>query len=119
MAATPVEADLVLSSGREEMSIKDRAGLLRVDMDWLRGQKPPMPREASKRRAFFNVNGASIHDANCLIGYADSVVHLLGRGSKISLDRLGLSELECQMMAWRRGGHAEYKRTRARQKALR
>lgn len=124
------DVDLVMVSGREGMDVCDRFELLAADAEWLASvalQPPPSgPRGARVQiEQWWRVNGESVHD------HANLVMHLRGiclmfelGGRRGQLAVEGLSEAECDVLAWRRGGHQELKqiklerRTRARREVV-
>lgn len=86
-----------LTSGRESLPIEDRIGLLSYDRMWL---------------ASLPGNGMEIHDRNNLL----EVIAILSYcWNKQNLRHIVDNEIlyaEVMVMAWRRGGHQEYKRVK-------
>jgi hypothetical protein len=123
------EADLVSTSGRESMSVKDRIDLLRHDLVQLQhavagielglGKLAPSVRS----RKVQGPTGATIHDYNCLIGWVRGTILLfdraIERGTPIAKLQKGAdrmcSDAECLILAFRRGGQPEYRKTRIAQ----
>lgn len=109
--------DFVNVSGREDMSVSDRIGLMRAELMF-----PP----------FGGVTEASIaatqaiHDVKLTIcrirGTIDLYDAAIARGTtKARLEHgadLMMSPTECLILAWKRGGHLEYQRIRAAQRRL-
>lgn len=103
------QIDLINSSGRESEPISDRVGLLRAALLY-----PP----------FTGVPVCSvtqeIHDVKLTIGWIRGAIELydaaIARGqTEAKLSRgadLIFSPVECLVLAWKRGGHAEYQRVR-------
>lgn len=109
------DADLIRTSGRENLSVADRIGLMRHDL-----LIPPFTGIDGGTRA---VNQA-VHDLKLTVGAIRGTIQLyeqaiargeteerLARGA----DRM-LSDIECQILAWRRGGHREWQRVRKAQR---
>ena len=125
---TPLVANLITSSGREELSLADRIGLLRADMEWLRRYCPTFESREDRRQTYrdfiFGPSGQTIHDVNCTLGYASMLVGIHERAVAQNITNhlpvrdgaCSLSELECQILAWRRGGLREYKNVREQQR---
>lgn len=109
--------DLVERSGREGLSLTDRAGLLRAD---LLGK--PFTGIDDGTRAV----SQAIHDLKLTVGAIRSTITLyeqaLKRGQTDETLKKGarsfFSPIECQILAWRRGGHREWLRVRAEQRRL-
>lgn len=107
--------DLVSASGREDMSVGDRIGLMRADL-----MQPPF---AGVTEATIAATQA-IHDVKLTIcrirGTIDLYDAAIARGTtEARLERganLMLSPVECLILAWKRGGHREYVRIRAEQR---
>lgn len=93
-------ADFVHTSGRENLSPEDRVGFLASDeMQIMSAGRPP--------------TAADSHLYGSLVGCI--------RGAQMSGEwavRMR-SEVECQVLAWRRGGWEEVRRVRAAQKLAR
>jgi hypothetical protein len=106
------------------MTVTERIDLLRHDITWLehaRGGIESTVNAASpseRHRLVQGASGAAIHDFNCLIGWLRTTVNMFDRAVKkgTSLDALQrgadrmCSDAECRVLAFRRGGHMEYKR---------
>lgn len=104
------EFDGVLRSGREDLPLSERIGLLRVDSAWLGGMEPSGPG--------FRGGGDFVHDLRCLYAYINDLVYTCERkptwGEGCFDDGTPrvdfVSRLECRALAWRRGGHQEERR---------
>jgi hypothetical protein len=108
-------SDLVNLSGREDMPVSDRIGLLRAEL---------------MLAPFGGVSEATIaatrtiHDIKLTIvgirGIIDLCERAYARGeTDVTLGRgahLMLSPIECLVLAWKRGGHREYLRVRTMQR---
>ncbi len=98
--------DMISVSGREDLPLGDRIGLLEQDILLFQMQ-------VAKFKAG---DGYSIHAVNSLVGLARGEVALYYRDSEFrerlytNLPRVAarLAGLECLMMAWKRGALAEY-----------
>lgn len=109
--------DLVNVSGREDLSVGDRIALLRADLmnDPFRGISEVTI--ASSR---------TIHDLKVTVGLVRSTLEMCDRAyargeTDLTLAKgayLVLSPVECAVLAWRRGGHHEYQRVIAAQRAI-
>lgn len=105
------EPDLITTSGRENLAIADRIGFLESDL-----MKPPFLGIGEDTRAV----SMSIHDLKitiCIIrGTIDLYRQAKARGTEDAVlergAKLVVSPVECQVLAWRRGGHLEWKRVR-------
>lgn len=103
--------DLFSWSGREGSSVADRIGMLRADLMYA-----PFNGITDTTRAATQ----AIHDIKLTVGAVRSVIELydaaLVRG--VTEDKLAkgadgiLSDIECWILAWRRGGHPEYEKVR-------
>lgn len=104
-----VEPDLITESGRESMTLQDRMDLLESDL-----MREPFLGITQETRA----SSQTIHDLKVTIGYVRGTVDLYRqakrRGTADELLQRGarsmVSPAECWILAWRRGGHAEWKR---------
>jgi len=108
---------LVTASGREDLSVSDRIGLLRA---------------ALLHTPFNGITDTtvaatqSIHDLKLTIcdirGTIDLCERAYARGETDATlargARLVLSPIECLVLAWKRGGHLEYQRIRTAQRGL-
>lgn len=108
--------NLVSRSGREPLSVKDRIDLMRADL-----MTPPFSGVSDQTRAVTQ----SIHDLKMTIGRIRNTIALYecarARGTtdeqlQNGADRM-LSDTECLVLAWRRGGHREYDRVHRAQRA--
>jgi hypothetical protein len=105
--------DLIHRSGRESLTINERIDLLRADV-----QQAPFTNVPER-----SVN-QSIHDLKLTIGRIRSTIELYeqakARGTTDAQLQQGadlvLSDTECLMLAWRRGGHLEYVRVQRAQR---
>jgi hypothetical protein len=109
------DPDLIERSGREGLSLTDRAGLLRHDL---------------LIRPFNGITDATsavtqvIHDLKLTVGAIRNTIALyeqaIERGQTDETLKKGarsfFSPIECQILAWRRGGHREWLRVRAEQR---
>jgi hypothetical protein len=117
-------ADLITTSGRESMTVTERIELLRNgDMNWLLfsvGKLETLVAGTTGQKRYRLVQGptgAAIHDYNQLVGWTRNTITLydraIERGTPVEQLQRGankmLSDLECRIMAFRRGGHEEYK----------
>lgn len=108
---------LVNVSGREDLSVGDRIGLLRAAL-----LHPPLN---GISEATIAVNQA-IHDVKLTVCDIRGTIELCERAyargeTDATLARgahLVLSPIECLVLAWKRGGHLEYQRIRAAQRRL-
>lgn len=87
--------DLVTTSGREDMTMGDRMGLLAWNRVWLEVQPG---------------NGAVVHDRAQLLEIMTLLDHCHTKSSLQYVLAREISSVECLVMAWRRGGHTEYRR---------
>ncbi len=107
------EPDLVSVSGREDLPVGDRVGLLRAAL-----LSPPL-------------NGLptcsvtqEIHDLKLTVGWTRGAIGLydaaVARGENGDRLQRGshliLSPVECLILAWKRGGHREFERIRSAQR---
>lgn len=84
-------------SGREDLPVVDRIGLLVYDKLWLEG----LPGDA-----------AMVHDRANLVAMISMMRDCSELGILSHIVERELSTAECLVMAWRRGGHQEYRRIR-------
>ncbi len=80
-------------SGRETLSPTDRRGLLGADLLWLQTARPE----------YDGQNGMHIHQISSLISNVRTCV-----GYDNAWTRAHISKIELLVLAWRRGGYAEY-----------
>lgn len=107
--------DLVNISGRESLSPKDRIDLMRADL-----MAPPFFGIMESTRA----SSQTIHDLKLTTGAIRGTIELyeqaISRGQTDETLAKGadqfFSDIECQILAWRRGGHREYQRIRKQQR---
>lgn len=118
--------NLVTESGRETMELGERVALLAADVEMLKsGQKfyhgadvPFMdePRRADwddwQLRTEQDDHGNKAHAFNSLLGILSGVLQLHERGKIGALKPGHLSRVECELLAWRRGGFYEWRRVR-------
>lgn len=106
--------DLVMTSGREDLSIKERIGLMRATLFF-----PPFNGITKDTPAATQ----AIHDLKLMIGRIRNTIELYDRAvargeteERLAkgADRM-LSDTECLILAWKRGGHLEYERVRRAQ----
>jgi len=103
--------DLYTRSGRESLSPGDRIELLRADI-----MQEPFLGISSETRA----TSQTIHDLKLTIEAVRGTIKLyeeaLARGQTKETLAKGankvMSNIECVILAWRRGGHREYQRIR-------
>ena len=103
--------DYITVSGREDLSLSDRIDLLEANL-----MRPPFFGTDSLTPA---VN-RTIHDLKITIGYVRDVIDLYRAARKRGKTDEQLSAgavrfiapAECWVLAWFRGGHAEWKRIR-------
>ncbi len=88
------------------MPIADRVDLIRADATWLTSIQPEPP-AGRWTRAFSNQNGAVIHD---LVNTTHWIISCADQHHRHPMSGEMLSRMECAILAWRRGGHEEYKR---------
>lgn len=114
------DPDLVWTSGREALEPTARIGLLEADILWLQGA---MPRYApgTDYGAFDRANGSTVHAINQAIGVIRSAAARWRRfaalpayttGTARAWANAALTSIECDVLALRRGGVAEYHRVR-------
>jgi len=108
------DIDLITTSGRETLTVKDRVGLLRAALFY-----PPFNGITQDTRAATQ----AIHDLKLTIGWMRGTIDLYDRAVERGqteealakgADKM-LSRVECVILAWKRGGHPEYKRVRRAQ----
>lgn len=112
----PTDEALISHSGRESMTPRDRARLLEAEL-----MQPPFIGISSATVAASN----QIHDLKVTIGVVRDAVHLydqaIARGQTDATLAKGadyfFSDVECWILAWRRGGYREYVRVRLAQRA--
>jgi hypothetical protein len=112
----PIDGALVSRSGRESLSPSDRARLLEAEL-----MQPPFIGISSATVAATN----QIHDLKVTIGVVRDVVRLYDRAIASGRTDATLtkgadfffSDVECWILAWRRGGYREYVRVRLAQRA--
>jgi hypothetical protein len=103
--------DLVNVSGRENLPVSQRVALLAADLMF-----EPFVGITEASRA----SSQTIHDLKLTVGRIRGTIELhaeaVARGQNDETLAKGadsfLSETECLVLAWRRGGHREYKRVR-------
>lgn len=110
--------DLISTSGRETMSVSGRIGLLQAELLFapFTGVGPETPARTQP-----------IHDLKLTIGWIRNTIELharaVARGQNDETLAKGantmLSWLECLVLAWKRGGHEEWKRVRREQEVRR
>lgn len=106
-------ADLVATSGRETLSLRDRIDLLRAEL-----LQPPL--NALPGRSVTQ----AIHDLKILIAIVRSTIQLVDEriAAGVAWERMEpgasrfVAPIECQLLAWRRGGHVEWQRVRRAQR---
>jgi hypothetical protein len=104
-----ITPDMISVSGREDLPLDDRIGLLEQDILLFQMQVAK----------FKTGEGSSIHAINSLIGAASGTITLYNRDGKLSVFSMGyLPKLECLMMAWKRGALSEYQRVDLAQRKL-
>jgi len=103
-------ADLITESGRENLNPDDRVALLAADAEQLRGNKLVPPDDTKARRAFYEANGATIHALTGLIGWIMNLQALWAKNLRAKITSEMLSQIECCVLAWRRGGYVEHHR---------
>ena len=104
--------DLIAVSGRSDLPTADRVGLLRAAL--LHRPLVGIPVRSVTQE---------IHDLKLTVGWIRSAVELydaaVARGeTEARLSRgadLVLSPVECLVLAWKRGGHREFRRVRSAQ----
>lgn len=109
--------DLITLSGRESNTVAERIDMLRTDLMY-----EPFLGISSETRA----SSQTIHDLKLTIGRIRNTIALYEqakkRGTSDELLEKGanrmMSDTECLVLAWRRGGHKEYERVRREQRAL-
>lgn len=109
--------DLITRSGREGLPVADRIGMLRADL-----LHEPFLGISSETSA----SSQTVHDLKLTIGRIRGTIELYEMAKKrgTSDERLEkradqmMSDTECLVLAWRRGGHPEYERVRREQRAL-
>lgn len=109
--------DFITTSGRENLRVSDRIGLMHQDLLLV-----PLNGITSNTRAV----SQAIHDLKLTVGRIRSTIELydraIERGVPEALLARGadhvLSDTECLILAWRRGGHQEYLRVRREQRML-
>jgi hypothetical protein len=114
VVAAEVAFDLIATSGREDLPVVDRIGLLRAAL-----LSPPLARIPERSVT------QEIHDARLTAGWVRAAIELYDRAiargqTEATLARGArrmLSPVECLVLAWRRGGHVEYERVRQAQRA--
>lgn len=91
--------NLVTESGREHLSLADRAGLLDADVFSLMQLKPE----------YDGSNGSTCHEFNRLVSMIRSCARACRDDSPSAAGwrTAHLSRTECLVLAWRRGGHEE------------
>jgi hypothetical protein len=112
----PTDETLVSHSGRESMSPNDRARLLEAEL-----MQPPFIGISNETVAATN----QIHDLKITIGAMRGVIELYDRAVARGQPEASLvkgadyffSDIECWVLAWRRGGYREYVRIRLAQRA--
>lgn len=103
--------NLITESGREHLSLADRAGLLEADVLDLQRNAPKYDHQ--KAVADWAQYGHPVHAFNVLIGNVRQCAEL-ARRPEVRPDTLRLiSTIECLVLAWRRGGVAEHDRVHA------
>lgn len=103
--------DLVTASGREGLPVSERAALLAADI-----MQPPFT--LIPQQLYGYTVTQSIHDIKLTIGWIRNTLTLyeraVSRGQTDETLAKGanrfFSGMECHVLAWRRGGHAEFVR---------
>lgn len=112
--------DLVRVSGRENLEPADRIGLLEADATWLMGAMPKHE-PGGDYGVFDRANGSTVHAHNSTIGAIRSAAARWSRVSALpnytpTAGRIwadaALSQIECDVLALRRGGIVEFNRVR-------
>lgn len=85
-----------MKSGREDLSLADRQGLLASDALWLQGFN------VTRDEANLDLYWSTSHARNQLLGAVRSCT------KDSDWARRNISKVECMVLAWRRGGYAEY-----------
>jgi hypothetical protein len=139
--------DLITTSGRERMPLAERVGLLEADAVYLASIRPQPIRgriSLANGRTVHDINVTigfaraigfryrqladhararaavleALEAAAKRLSAAHSVHHQTAPAAKALLDLAdACSQVECDVLAWRRGGFEEYQRVRAAQRA--
>lgn len=101
--------NLITESGREHLSLADRAGLLNADLLWFQMNRPKYDRSDKSTDAPCHAAGALLGRIRACIKACTSKEVLNG----VSWGTINLSKVECEVLAWRRGGYVEATRVHA------